>query len=82
MNKKTVLLTQVIMTLIMAASMPGVMGLVFTGPSMEWLASWPRQFLIAWPIAFALTMVAWPVSMALGRMLTREAAAAEARVED
>ena len=64
MNTKS-LLTQVIMTFIMAATMSGVMGLIFTGPSMEWLASWPRQFVIAWPIAFVLTMLAWPASTAL-----------------
>ena len=70
MNKKRALLTQVIMTFIMAATMSGIMGLIFTGPSMHWLTGWPRQFLIAWPIAFVLTMAAWPASMALsGRIL-------------
>lgn len=65
MNKKFVFLSQVFMTFIMAAAMSGIMGLIFTGPSLEWLAAWPKQFAIAWPIAFALTMVAWPASMAL-----------------
>lgn len=70
MSKKYVFLSQVFMTFIMAATMSGLMGLIFTGPSLEWLAGWPRQFLIAWPIAFALTMVAWPASMALaGKVL-------------
>lgn len=71
MNKKTVLISQVIMTFIMASTMSGIMGLIIVGPSMEWLAAWPLQFAIAWPIAFALTMVAWPASMALTRMVTR-----------
>ncbi|NRQ39152.1 DUF2798 domain-containing protein [Nonomuraea sp. NN258] len=71
MSKKSVFLTQVIMTFIMAATMSGLMGLIFTGPSMEWLAGWPRQFIIAWPIAFAVTMVAWPASMALSGVLLR-----------
>ena len=62
---KRVLLSQVVMTFLMAATMSGVMGLIFNGPSMDWLASWPKQFAIAWPIAFALTMVAWPASMKL-----------------
>lgn len=65
MNKKFLLIAQVFMTFIMAATMSGLMGLIIAGPSMEWLASWPLQFLIAWPIAFALTMVAWPASMKL-----------------
>jgi hypothetical protein len=59
------------MTFIMAVTMSGIVGLVFTGPSLEWLAGWPRQFIIAWPIAFAVTMVAWPVSMALSSAILR-----------
>ncbi|RQP10054.1 MAG: DUF2798 domain-containing protein [Microbacteriaceae bacterium] len=62
---KTVFLTQLIMTFIMATVMSGVMSLFATGPSLEWLARWPLQIAIAWPIAFALTMVAWPASMAI-----------------
>ncbi|WP_406723654.1 hypothetical protein WJ438_01755 [Streptomyces sp. GD-15H] len=42
-----------------------------TGPSMQWLAGWPRQFIIAWPIAFAVTMVAWPTSMALSSAILK-----------
>ncbi|OEV04077.1 DUF2798 domain-containing protein [Streptomyces oceani] len=71
MSRKSVFLTQVIMTFIMAATMSGIMGLIFTGPSMRWLASWPRQFIIAWPIAFAVTMVAWPASMALSSAILK-----------
>ncbi|WP_314034428.1 DUF2798 domain-containing protein [Dietzia sp. CH92] len=72
MDKKSILLSQVIMTFLMASTMSGIMGLIIVGPSMEWLASWPKQFAIAWPVAFALTMVAWPASMALSsRILAR-----------
>ncbi|GAB3253299.1 DUF2798 domain-containing protein [Arthrobacter pigmenti] len=55
MNKKSIFLSQIIMTFIMAATMSGIMGLIFTGPSMEWLTGWPRQFIIAWPASMALT---------------------------
>lgn len=71
MDKKSIFLTQVIMTFIMAATMSGVMGLVMEGPSAEWLSAWPKQFVIAWPIAFCLTMVAWPASMALSGAILR-----------
>ncbi|WP_147918123.1 DUF2798 domain-containing protein [Ruania zhangjianzhongii] len=71
MNKKRALVTQVIMTFIMAATMSAIMSLIFAGPSMQWLAGWPKQFLIAWPIAFALTMVAWPASMAISGAILR-----------
>lgn len=70
MSKKHVFLSQVFMTFIMAATMSGLMGLIIAGPSVEWLTSWPRQFIIAWPIAFILTMFAWPASMGMaGKLL-------------
>lgn len=78
---KRILLTQVIMTFLMATTMSGVMSLIFTGPSLEWLAAWPRQILIAWPIAFVATMVLWPASMGLAGAILRpraETAPAEA----
>lgn len=71
MNKRFLLLAQVFMTCFMAASMSGIMGLVIVGPSAVWLASWPRQFVIAWPIAFVLTMALWPLSMWLSGAVLR-----------
>lgn len=71
MDKKIALLAQVFMTCIMAATMSGIMSLIALGPSQEWLAGWPLQFAIAWPIAFALTMVAWPASMKLAFAVRR-----------
>ncbi|MCP2263130.1 DUF2798 domain-containing protein [Promicromonospora thailandica] len=78
MNKQT-FLSQVIMTFLMAATMSGLLGLIFSGgPSLEWLASWPRQFAIAWPLAFLLTMVAWPTSTALTNAILRPRAGSAA----
>lgn len=71
MSKKSILISQIIMTFIMAATMSGIMGLIIMGPSAEWLTAWPQQFIVAWPIAFALTMVAWPASMALAGKILR-----------
>ena len=65
------LLTQVIMTFLMAATMSGLLGLIFTGPSVEWLTRWPKQLVVAWPIAFVATMVLWPASMALSGTILR-----------
>lgn len=64
MDKKFALLAQVFMTFFMAALMSGILGLIFSGGfSLAWLANWPKQFIIAWPIAFLLTMVCWPLAM-------------------
>ena len=71
MDKKSIILSQVIMTFLMASLMSGLMGVIIQGPSIEWLTAWPKQFLIAWPIAFALTMVAWPASMALTGLILK-----------
>ena len=71
MNKKAVLISQLLMTFMMAASMSGIMSLIAMGPTPDWLAAWPGQFAYAWPIAFALTMVAWPLAMAITGRLVR-----------
>lgn len=54
-DRKTLLFAQLLITLMMAASMSGIMSLIALGPTQEWLHVWPRQFVIAWPIAFVLT---------------------------
>ncbi len=56
-DKKTLLLAQVFITFMMAASMSGIMSLLALGPTSQWLHAWPGQFAMAWPIAFVLTMV-------------------------
>jgi len=71
MNKTFLLLSQVFMTFMMAASMSGIMSLFHAGPTLQWLKDWPLQLLIAWPIAFCLTMVAWPLAMKLAGAVLR-----------
>ena len=56
-DPKTLLLAQVFITFFMAASMSGIMSVIHMGPTMEWLQTWPREFIIAWPIAFVLTQI-------------------------
>ena len=56
LDKKTLMLAQIFMTFMMAFSMSGIMSLIALGPTAEWLHVWPRQFAMAWPIAFVLTM--------------------------
>lgn len=56
LDKKTLLLAQLFITFMMAGLMSGIMSLFALGPTAEWLAAWPRQFALAWPIAFVLTL--------------------------
>ena len=71
MDKRTILISQLLMTFMMALSMSAIMLLIAVGPTAAWLEAWPKQFLIAWPIAFILTMVAWPLAQTLTRLITR-----------
>lgn len=69
MDKKTLLIGQVIMTFLMSLSMSGILTAIIFGLTEEWLSIWPTQFLIAWPIAFLMTQiwsrVAFPLAFAI-----------------
>lgn len=74
MDRLTRLLTQFLITLMMALSMSGIMSLIALGPTAEWLRIWPRQFAIAWPIAFVLTTFISRFGLFLAHRLGRLAA--------
>lgn len=76
-DKKTLLLAQVFITFMMASSMSGIMSLIVMGPTAEWLHHWPRQFIIAWPIAFCLTLVASKVGFKLAYWVMARRAGAQ-----
>lgn len=69
MDKKTAIVTQVIMTFLMAGTMSGIMLLIAVGPGQMFIETWPKQWLIAWPIAFIVTQVMFPFSNGLARKL-------------
>lgn len=72
MSKKAVLISQLLMTFMMALSMSGIMSLIELGPTRNWLSFWPREFAIAWPTAFILTMIAWPAALTLTGVIAKE----------
>jgi hypothetical protein len=76
MDKKTVIVTQLIMTLMMAVSMSGIMSLMAVGPTEAWLSRWPLQALTAWPVAFVATMVLFPVASRITRLVLGKPAVA------
>lgn len=57
MDRKSLILAKVMMTFLMALLMSGIMSMLALGPTEIWLRNWPKDFLIAWPIAFLLTNV-------------------------
>lgn len=71
MQKKTMILTQVIMTCLMAIAMSGIMTFIALGPTALWLSVWLKSALIAWPIAFALGAIIFPLSARIANFLTK-----------
>lgn len=69
MDPRARFLIPVIMTFFMSFTMSGFMSLVEMGPSLAWLMAWPRHFLIAWPVAFGLTLLFMPMVMGLTRRI-------------
>lgn len=69
-GKKTLFVAQLLITFMMALSMSGIMSLIALGPTREWLYAWPGQFIIAWPIAFCLTLVVSKVAFGIALRLT------------
>ena len=72
-EKKTLLIAQVFMTFMMAFLMSGILSFIQMGPTADWLDFWPRQFVIAWPIAFCLTLFVSKIAFGLAYKIARRA---------
>ncbi len=70
-DKKTLLLAQVFITMMMSFSMPGVMSLIALGPTSQRLREWPIAFVTAWPIAFCFTMFVGPLAFKMAHAVMR-----------
>lgn len=71
MNAKTIIVTQIIMTFLMALSMSGIMLYIAIGSTPDFLTIWMKQFIVAWPIAFVMTNLMWPISNKIARAILR-----------
>jgi cation transport ATPase len=56
---RTILLAQALISLMMAFLMTGFFSWLEFGFVMEWLKQWASNFVVAWPVAFCLSV---PVS--------------------
>ncbi len=72
-DKKTLLIAQLLMTFMMAFLMSGIMSMIQLGATATWLQVWPQQFIIAWPIAFCLTLVVSKIAFGVAHKLSRSA---------
>ena len=67
---KTVFVAQIIITFCMALTMSGTLSAIMMGINAEWLAAWPKSFIIAWPIAFIYTQFISPFAFFVAGKLT------------
>lgn len=56
-DPKTLLLAQVFITFFMSGTMSAFMGILHMGFGDTFLGVWPRDWAIAWPVAFILTQI-------------------------
>lgn len=55
-KKQTLILAQIFISLMMAFLMTGIFSFVELGMNQEWLYTWAKHFVVAWPIAFILSL--------------------------
>ena len=73
---KTIILAQAIISAVMCCLMSGYATLLQFGFTMEWLGVWSHAFVIAWPVAFLLSMIVGRAGFALAHKLLPQAQAA------
>ncbi|TWG61012.1 MULTISPECIES: DUF2798 domain-containing protein [unclassified Aminobacter] len=69
MDVKTQIVTQIVMTCLMAFSMSGIMAAIALGLDKFTVSMWMSQFIIAWPIAFVATSILWPVASRISKLI-------------
>ncbi|WP_432463448.1 DUF2798 domain-containing protein [Agarivorans sp. QJM3NY_33] len=69
-NPKTIIIAQFLISLMMAFLMTGIFSFIELGFNAQWLSIWLERFLLAWPIAFLLSLVVSKVSFGIALKLT------------
>lgn len=71
---RTLLLAQVFTTFFISLVMSGMIGGVKQGFDLAWLKTWPRDWLIIWPMVFALVRFFGPIGMKMAVAVERRLA--------
>jgi len=69
-NKKTIIFAQFFIPLMMAFLMTGIFSFIELGFTIFWLITWTKHFIIAWPIAFCLSLVVGNLGFKLAHKIT------------
>lgn len=69
-SKKTLILAQVFISAMMAFLMSGIFSFAHLGLTVEWLAGWSHTFIVAWPLAFVLSLGVGPLAFFMANKVT------------
>jgi hypothetical protein len=70
-DTKTIILAQIFISLQMALLMTGIFSFLELGLTYQWVSVWGGRFIVAWPIAFVLSLVTSRVAFALALKIRR-----------
>lgn len=74
LNPKTIIIAQFFISGMMAFMMTGFFGFLHLGLTSEWLREWAGSFVIAWPVAFVLSLAVGKVGFMIATRITGETA--------
>ncbi|EGR0730457.1 DUF2798 domain-containing protein [Vibrio cholerae] len=69
-KKKTLIVAQIFISLMMAFLMTGIFSFFELGMTLVWLQAWMSKFIVAWPIAFILSIFVGNLGFKLATKLT------------
>lgn len=69
-NKKTIIIAQILISFLMALSMTGIFTFFQFGFSFNIIGEWLSRFIIAWPIAFILSIPIGKLSFKLANKIS------------
>ncbi|MGU3575964.1 DUF2798 domain-containing protein [Brucellaceae bacterium C25G] len=70
MPVKTIILAQAFISFMMAFLMTGFFGALHFGITLVWLTEWLQAFLIAWPVAFCLSLFVGRLGFKVANVIT------------
>ncbi|EPW7036677.1 DUF2798 domain-containing protein [Vibrio parahaemolyticus] len=69
-KKQTLIIAQIFISLMMAFLMTGIFSFFDLGMTQIWLQTWMKHFIVAWPIAFILSIFVGNLGFKLANKVT------------
>lgn len=77
MQPRTIIIAQLLISFKMAFLMTGIFSFLPMGLTLEWLKAWAEHFIVAWAIAFVLSLFVSRSSFSIAMRLTQKKSASE-----